>query len=340
MIEGSGVGLNTKIPDDLHFCPLLLLLLHLFQSGSWVKIVSSKIQIQIQTWNWKPAHSVPSLINTPCKGCMCMNLRTMKWNVGRYHPIFDICLCCTSIPNVRGQPPKQTCLHFMIAWPQLVHQPCDWISAMQCFWSIAPLSMFCLWLVMNVQMCNFWGPLDLVLFVMIRSVQKSPSPGVELRVVVCVCLCLSVLVFVFVLYFYFVYFHLYFVYACDWLPAPKCRLTPGCGPLPATECHPSPPQCKPPHQCSLHHYTMQHYKMMHTNFKCIQCTLHFCSSPVLGFSFELAASATTQIHSALLHSNGSTHNSTLQGVSMQWTLPFFIFFMYVVLKVLFLGRGL
>ena len=25
MIEGSGVGLNTKIPDDLHFCPLLLL---------------------------------------------------------------------------------------------------------------------------------------------------------------------------------------------------------------------------------------------------------------------------------------------------------------------------
>ena len=130
MIEGSGVGLNTKIPDDLHFCPLLLLLLHLFQSGSWVKIVSSKIQIQIQTWNWKPAHSVPSLINTPCKGCMCMNLRTMKWNVGRYHPIFDICLCCTSIPNVRGQPPKQTCLHFMIAWPQLVHQPCDWISAM------------------------------------------------------------------------------------------------------------------------------------------------------------------------------------------------------------------
>ena len=196
MIEGSGVGLNTKIPDDLHFCPLLLLLLHLFQSGSWVKIVSSKIQIQIQTWNWKPAHSVPSLINTPCKGCMCMNLRTMKWNVGRYHPIFDICLCCTSIPNVRGQPPKQTCLHFMIAWPQLVHQPCDWISAMQCFWSIAPLSMFCLWLVMNFQMCNFWGPLDLVLFVMIRSVQKSPSPGVELRVVVCVCLCLCVLVFV------------------------------------------------------------------------------------------------------------------------------------------------
>ena len=46
-------------------------------------------------------------------------------------------------------------------------------------------------------------------------------------------------------------------------------------------------------------------------------TMHFCSSPVLGFSFELAASATTQIHSALLHSNGSTHNSTLQGVSMQ-----------------------
>ena len=31
----------------------------------------------------------------------------------------------------------------------------------QCFWSMAPLSIFCLWLVMNVQMCNFWGPLGL-----------------------------------------------------------------------------------------------------------------------------------------------------------------------------------
>ena len=110
----------------------------------------------------------------------------MKWNVGRYHPLFDICLCCTPILNVRGQPPE----HVSILWSP------NWSTRLandyqQCLGCIGPLSMFCLWLIMGWSLellfvyvcvcvvfvvCTFSSIFCVCLW-LITCAQMSPDPG-------------------------------------------------------------------------------------------------------------------------------------------------------------------
>ena len=63
MIEGSGVGLNTKIPDDLHFCPLLLLAappipIRLLGQNCIIQNTNTNTDLKLKTC------SVPSFFNT------------------------------------------------------------------------------------------------------------------------------------------------------------------------------------------------------------------------------------------------------------------------------------
>ena len=76
------------------------------------------------------------------------SLRMMKWNVGRYHSFFDICLCCTPILNVRGQPPE----HVSILWSP------NWSTRLandyqQCLGCIGPWSLELLFVYVCVCVC-------------------------------------------------------------------------------------------------------------------------------------------------------------------------------------------
>ena len=65
MIEGSGVGLNTKIPDDLHFCPLLLHLFHrLLGQNCIIQNTNTNTDLKLKTCSLSARE--------------CMSLRMMK----------------------------------------------------------------------------------------------------------------------------------------------------------------------------------------------------------------------------------------------------------------------
>ena len=134
-------------------------------------------------------------------------------------------------------------------------------SQCQC---IGPLSMFCLWLIMTAKM--------------------SPGPGVELRVVVCV-------VFVVCTFSSIFCVCLWLITCAQMSPDPGMWSSPRHWMPPiATAVQATPSMLSAPlHNAALQNDARQF--QMHT--------MHFCSSPVVGFSFELAASATTPIHSAL-----------------------------------------